>query len=93
MFSWEEGRGVLPTQWLNNHPKECDALFAIRQAFYYRADGIWLAKVFRGRVSMVWLSRQHLCIMGKVQPAVRAAILQRFQQVEDAMGLSEATGV
>ena len=83
-FSWMKGRGVLPSQWLENHPQETDILFAIRQAFY--PD--WkLGNRFRAHVGFVWLSHQHLGILGRVQEPVRIALLQRFRDVERDMGL------
>ncbi len=80
-----KGRGVLPSQWLENNPNECDMLFAIRQYFFsfHGRDGA----TFRARVGVLWLSRNHLCILGKVQPEVRDEALARFRRVEASMGL------
>ena len=83
-FSWMKERGVAPSQWLENHPNECDLLFSIRQAF--RPD-YKKATVYRANVVIYWLSnaRFRLCRLGNVQEDVRAEALRRFKAVEAMM--------
>ena len=84
---WDAERGVLPSQWLEAHPEECDKYFAMRQYFYLLSDP-HLATRFRARVGIIWLAKTRLCLGGRVEQTTRQETLRRFRAVEAAMGLT-----